>query len=78
MTQKNRHLRIIAQICRAVSAQLRYVSTIRKKMLSSQYGELRLPTAEIGFGLWAPQQRVSRLDFVTAATSLPGGQPNFA
>jgi len=46
---KNRHLGTIAQICRAVSSQLRHVSTIEKKLvkqryllhMSSQYGELR-------------------------------------
>jgi len=37
-------------------------------------------TAEIGSGLWHPSkfQRVSRLAFVTGATSLTRGQPNFA
>ena len=36
--------------------------------------------AEIGSGVWHPSkfQRLSRLGFVTAATSLNGGQPNFA
>jgi len=32
---KNRHLRTIAQLCGAISSQLRYVSTIGKKLLSS-------------------------------------------
>ena len=32
---KNRHLRTIAQKCRAISSQLRHASTIGKKMLSS-------------------------------------------
>jgi len=32
---KMRHLGTIAQICRAISSQLRHLSTIRKKMLSS-------------------------------------------
>ena len=49
---KNRHLRTIAQLCRAVSSQLRHVSTIEKKAfklqyvlhMSPQYGELR-PTS---------------------------------
>jgi len=49
---KNRHLGTIAQICRAVSSQLRHVSTIGKELvkqqhlldMSSQYGELR-PTS---------------------------------
>jgi len=29
-TQKNRHLRTIAQLCRAISSQLRHVWTVRK------------------------------------------------
>jgi len=32
---KNRHLRTIAQLCRAISSQLRHASTIGKKLLSS-------------------------------------------
>jgi len=51
---KNRHLGTIAQLCRAISSQLRHVSTIEKKLLkqpyvlymSPQYGE-GLLTAEI-------------------------------
>ena len=47
---KNRHLRTIAQLYRAISSQLRHVSTIGKKLvkqqylphMSAQYGELRL------------------------------------
>jgi len=49
--------------------------------MSSQYGELRPTNACDRFGsLGHPSkfQRVSRLGFVTAATSLNGGQPNFA
>ena len=46
---KNCHLGTIAQLCRAISLQLRHVSTIWKKIvkhqyllhMSSQYGELR-------------------------------------
>jgi len=49
---KNRHLGTIVQLCRAISWQLRYVSTIGKRLLSiniysrcpPQYGELR-PTS---------------------------------
>jgi len=49
---KNRHLGTIAQLCRAISSQLRHVSTIGKKLvkqqyvlhMSPQYGELR-PTS---------------------------------
>jgi len=45
----NRHLGTIAQPCRAISSQLRHVSTIGKKLVKqryvlhkfSQYGELR-------------------------------------
>jgi len=58
MTQ-NRHLRTIAQICRAESSQLRHVSTTGKSMLSSNtsstcphnmanFGPL---AAEIGLGV---------------------------
>jgi len=47
---KIRHLGTIAQLCRAISLQLRHVLTIGKKLVkqqylshtSSQYGELRL------------------------------------
>jgi len=35
MIQKNCHLRTIAQLCRAMSPQLRHVSTIGKNLLSS-------------------------------------------
>jgi len=87
--QKNRHLRTIAQICWAISSQLRHVSTIRKKLVkhqyllyvSSQYGELpptngRDRLASLGHP--SKFQRVSRLGFLTAPTSLNGRQPNFA
>ena len=69
----------------AVCSQLRHVSTVRKKLvkqqyllhMSAQYGELRL-TSVCQFG--APQQisTVAHLAFVTVATLLTGGQPNFA
>jgi len=36
-TQTNRHLRTIAQLCRAISSQLRHVSTLRKKIVKQQY-----------------------------------------
>ena len=72
---KIRHLRTIAQSCRAISTQLRHISTVGKKVVkqqyllyvSSQYGELR-PTngwdrlASLGHP-WK-FQRVSRLEFV--------------
>jgi len=34
---KNRHLGIITQLCRAISSQLRHVSTIGKKPVKQQY-----------------------------------------
>jgi len=57
---KNRHLRTIAQLCRAISPQLRHVSAIEKNVLSSNisltclynmvnFGPL---AAEIGSGVW--------------------------
>jgi len=86
---KIRHLRTIAQLCRAISSQLRHVSTIGKNLLNSsisptpfsQYGVLQ-PTS--GWDLLASWrhsckfQRVSRLGSVTARHSSSGRQPNFA
>jgi len=57
---KNRRLGTSAQLCRAVSLQLRHVSTIRKEFIKQQYflhmsfymvnfGPL---TAEISSGVW--------------------------
>jgi len=57
---KNRHLRTITQLCRAVTSQLRHVSTVGKNLLNSNisstclhnmanFGQLR---AEIGSGVW--------------------------
>jgi len=34
---KNRHFGTIAQLCRAVSSELRHVSTIGKKLVKQQY-----------------------------------------
>jgi len=34
---KNRYLRTIAQLCLAISSQLRHVSTIREKLVKQQY-----------------------------------------
>jgi len=59
---KNRDLRTIIQLCRAISSQITHVLTIRKKhvklqyllQMSPQYGELR-PTvlaAEMGPAVW--------------------------
>jgi len=57
---KNRHLRTIAQLCRAISFQLRHISTIGKKLveqqyllqMSPQYGELSPLAAEIDPVVW--------------------------
>ena len=86
---KNRHLSTIAQLRRAMSSQLRHVSTIRKILIkhqyllqmSLQYGDLR-PTKGwdrfAGLGHLIIFQRVSRLGSVTARQSSSGHQPNFA
>jgi len=74
--------------CRAVSSQLRHVSTIGKKLvkqqylfhMSSQYGE-RWPTNHwdqfTSLGHPSTFQRVLRLGSVTARHSSNGRQPNF-
>jgi len=57
---KNRHLGTIAQLCWAISSQLRHVSTIGKKLvkqqyvlqMSPQYSELRPTSAEISLPVW--------------------------
>ena len=82
---KIRHLGTIAQLCRAMSSQLRHVSIIGKKLLnqqyfphmSSEYGELRSTSGWDRFGcLWHSSefQRVSRLGSVTARYSSSGRQ----
>jgi len=45
---KNRHLRTIAQLCPAISSQLRHISTIGKKLLSSNISSN--PHNMVGFG----------------------------
>jgi len=46
---KNRHLRTILQLCRAISSQLRNISTIGKKLLSSNISS-RCPHNMVNFG----------------------------
>ena len=86
--EKNRHLVTIAQICRAISSQLRHISTIGKRLvkqqyliqMSPQYGELQPTNGWDRFGrLGHPSkfQRVTRLGSVTARHSSSGRQPNF-
>jgi len=84
---KNRHLDTIAQTCRAMSSQVRHISTIEKKLvkrqyllhMSSQYGQLRPTSGWDRFvGLRHPSkfQRLSLLGSVILSSS--GRQPNFA
>jgi len=86
---KNRHLGTIAQICGAISSQLRHVSAIGKKLVkqqylphrSSQYRELRPTSGWDRSGSFAHPckfQLVSRLRSVTARHRSSGRQPNFA
>ena len=85
--RKYRHLHTIAQLCRALSSQLRHVSTIGENLLnsnlhmSSQYGKLR-PTngwdQPTSLGHPIKFRWVSSLGFITAPASLKRGQPNFA
>ena len=75
--------------CWAISSQVRHVSTVGKELvtqqyllhMSLQYGELQ-PTNSwdplVSFGHPSKFKWVLCLGFVTAATSLTGGQPNFA
>ena len=49
-TQKNRQFGTIAQVCRAMSSQLRHVSTIEKKLVRQQY----LPQAFLQYGELRP------------------------
>jgi len=46
---KNRHLRSIAQHCRAISSQLRHILTIGKKLVNQQY-LLTCPYNMVNFG----------------------------
>jgi len=84
---KNRHLGTITKVCLSgyIFATEAYIDN-RKKLLNNNISstcprELR-PTNDwdrIGsLGHPTKFQRVSRLGFVTASTSLTGGQPNFA
>jgi len=85
---KNRHLGTIAQLCRAISSQLRHISTIGKNVkqqyliqMSPQYSELR-PTSgwdrSGSLGHPCKFQRISRLGSVTARHCSSGRQSNFA
>ena len=86
---KNRHLGTIAQLCWAISSQLRHVSTIRKKLVKQQYVLKMSPkydehrptnswdrSGSLGHPSWF--QRVSLLGSVTARQSSSERQPNSA
>jgi len=83
---KNHHLGTIAQHCRAISSQLRHLSTIGKKLLNSNVSPTcphgPTPRRTSGWDLLASLrhplkfQRVSRLGGVTARHSNSGRQPN--
>jgi len=86
---KYRHLGIIAQLCRAISSQLRHVSTIGKKLVKWQYVlHMSLEYSELqpingwdllaSLGYSSKFQRFSRFGFVTAVTSLNRSRPKFA
>ena len=78
---KNHHLRTIAQICRAISLQLKHISTIGKNVkqqyllhMSLQYGELRSTNGWDWFGsLRHPSkfQRISRLRYCSDVRCSP-------
>jgi len=84
---KNHHLGTIAQLCRAISSQLRHVSTIGKNVkqqyvlhVPQKYGQL-WPTSGwdrfTSLGHPCKFQRLSRVGSVTARQSSSQRQPNF-
>jgi len=86
---KNRHFGTIAQLCRALSSQLRPVSTTGKNLLNTDTSStcrhnmvnFGLLTAETCWRVWGTPaifQQLSRLGSVTARHSSSGRQPNFA
>ena len=77
---KNRHLGTIAQLCRAISSQLRHVSKIEKKLLSSNTSSIcsdnllnfGLLTAEICWRVWGTPTNFN--GFCVLAALLHGDQ----
>jgi len=55
MTQKNRYLGTIPQVCRAISSQLRHVSTIGKKNFLSSSISSTYAHNIVNFGPLAPE-----------------------
>ena len=79
---KTRHLGTTTQLCRALSSQIRHVSTLGKNLprMSSQYGELRPTDGWDPFGSLGHPSKflpVSRLGSVTARHSSSGRPANF-
>jgi len=83
---KSRHLGTTAQLCLAISSQLRHVLTIGKKLLNSNISST-CPRNMVNFSLLAAEiislvcgtpKNFNGFRFVTAATSLSVSQPNFA
>ena len=88
---KNRHVGTIAQICRAISSELRHLSTSGKNLLNRNTSStcpdnivnFGLLTAEICWRVWGTPAtfngfRVLASLFVTARHSSSARQPNFA
>ena len=77
---KNRHLGTIAQLCQAVSSQLRHVSIIGKKLvkqqyvlqMSPQYGDFGPLAAKIGLPVWGTPANFN--GFRVLAALLPSSQ----
>jgi len=73
-SRQNRHLGTIPQLCRAISSQLRHLSTIGKKLVkqqyllyvSPQYGELRPLAAEIVSLVWGTPANFSGFRILAA------------
>jgi len=64
---KIRHLRTIAQLCRAISLQLRYLSTIGKKLVKQQYlPHLSSLAAEVGSLVWGTPANFNRFRIFAA------------
>ena len=85
--RKNRHFGTIGQLCRAVSSQLRHISTIGKKLVKHRISSTSphnmvnfyLLTAEICWRVWGTPANFN--GFRVSAALLHGtggGQPNFA
>ena len=74
--RKNRHLRTIAQICRAICSHLRLLSTMGKKFLNSNISSMSYNvvnfdrytiTAEIGWRVWGTPANFNRFRVLLAS-----------